>query len=103
MGEATGTVAEPIEVKVIVRRMIQNIQEIQVRVLQDSEDGGPSDKFFLGGPMGTQVVLISSDNLEPQACSSFSLVPLKPGWLQLPRVQVTAGTQDVTSAPSSIF
>merc|ERR1711937_845325 len=84
---ATGIVAESIDVRVVVRRTTQSIQELRVRVLQEAEHGGPSDRFFIGGPMSTQAVLISATDLEPQVCCNFSLVPLKPGWLQVPRVQ----------------
>jgi len=97
---ATGVVAESIEVKVSVRRTTQSIQELRVRVQQDPDH---IDRFFIGGPTSTQAVLVSASNLDLQVCSTFTLVPLKPGWLQLPRVQVSTANQEVASTPSSIF
>jgi len=102
---STGTVAQPMEVKVCVRRSTQqSIQEFRVRVLQGpGESALASDRFFLTGPMSTQVVLLATSDSQAQTCSSFQLVPLQPGWLQMPRVQVTDGNQEVITLPSSIF
>jgi len=99
---STGTLAEPVEVKVRVRRESQSPMELKVRVLR-AEGSEGSDKLLLGGPASTQVMLVASQESQAQVCSSFTLVPLRPGWLAVPRVQVSAGGQEATSAPTSVF
>jgi len=98
----TGTVAEPIVVRVrVMRSKSQGVHELKVRVLQ-GESGEGSDKFFISGPTSTQAVP-SSFGDEPQICATFALVPLRPGWLSLPRVQVSAGNREAASVPTNIF
>jgi len=104
----TGSVGESMEVRVVVHRTTQSIQDFKVRILpsEGATTGSAatgSDKFFHSGPTNTQAVLVSSPESVPQVLLSFMVVPLRPGWLAVPRVQVTSGNQDVTSGPTSIF
>merc|ERR1712232_283374 len=94
---STGTVAKPVEVKVRVRRTTTSMQEIRVQVLL-GDGGHGSDKFFISGPTSTQALMVSSTELESEVVSAFSLVPLKPGLLAVPRVQVTSGSLEVVSS-----
>jgi len=109
---STGTVAEPLVVKVKVGRTschAGGLQEIRVFIGLGSEaDGGKgaaaaSERYFLHGPTHSQAILASSEKLQPQVCSSFTILPLRPGWLAVPRVQVSVGGQEAASAPASIF
>jgi len=97
---STGMVAEPLEVKVCVRRGTPGAQEYRVRIIQ-GESGDGSDRFFISGPTNTQNILMAAR--EAEIGSSFHLIPLRPGWLTLPRVQVSCGAHEATSMPSSIF
>jgi len=98
----TGAVAEPVEVRVRVRRSGQSAQVVKVHVMR-VEAGESADKYLLGGPASAQSLLVAGQKDEAQQCSTFTLVPLRPGWLSLPRVQVSAGGQEATSSPSTVF
>ena len=97
---STGTVGVPLAVHVRLKDARFVDHEIKIRVLQG--EGEVPDRYLLSGPVCYQAACLTSDdpnNVIPR----FSLIPLKTGWLSLPRVQVTWGSQDATSTPSSVF
>ena len=98
---STGTVGTPLVVQVCLRyaRTVDH-DEIKVRVLQG--EGEVPDRYLLSGPTCYQAACLATADPN-DVIPSFSLIPLKTGWLSLPRVQVTWGSQDATSTPSSVF
>ncbi|CAK9081770.1 Acyltransferase-like protein [Durusdinium trenchii] len=98
---STGTVGASVLVRVQVKNMsFSTEEEIRVRILQG--EGEVSDRYLLSGPVSYQVAApLGSD--PNQAIQSFALIPLKAGWLSLPRVQVSWAGQDATSSPTSLF
>ena len=99
--DSTGTVGSPVVVQVRLKdAQYVDHDEIKIRVLQG--EGEVPDRYLLSGPICYQAVCLASDHPN-KVIPSFSLIPLKTGWLSLPRVQVTWGSQDATSTQSSVF
>lgn len=109
---ATAVVAEPIEVRVRVSRAHADAahgQEVRLRLML-GEGSDKSEKYFISGTTITQALLLPSADgaaaSEPQVCMTFLLIPLRPGWLTLPRAAVSSSAPspgEATSLPSSVF
>lgn len=98
---STGTVGTPLAVQVRLRyaRSVDH-DEIKIRVLQG--EGEVPDRYLLSGPTCYQAACLPATDPN-DVIPGFALIPLKTGWLSLPRVQVTWGSQDATSTPTSVF
>jgi len=98
---STGMVGTPMLVRVRLKHSKFSDEEIKVRILQEGE---VSDRYLLSGPVSYQAAVTEAmKKADSEAIQSFSLIPLKAGWLSLPKVQVTWAGQDATSCPGSVF
>ena len=98
---STGTVGTSLAVQVRLKyaRSVDH-DEIKIRVLQG--EGEVPDRYLLSGPTCYQAACLPAADPN-DVIPGFALIPLKTGWLSLPRVQVTWGSQDATSTPTSVF
>jgi len=100
--EATGTVGKPIEVHIRIHAVGVGTQEFKTRIV--STDSNPSEKYFISGATTTQGFLLPAQAAEKQeASAAFCIIPLRPGWVPFPRVQVVVGSQEAAAAPGPIF
>lgn len=101
---ATGTVAVPVVASITIRRLGGAPgEEVSVQICH-GEKGDFSDKCMLSGPMIQQVLLTSSGRTSAtEGRTSFAVIPLKPGWLALPRIKVACGEIEASSSHSSVF
>jgi len=92
-----------LQVRIRVRGTVSRAIQAKVRV-SPKESSETPEKFFISGPTTTHTILaVQEDPKKPQACMSFTLVPLRPGSLTLPRVAVSADSWEVNGVPSSVF
>ncbi|CAJ1375667.1 unnamed protein product [Effrenium voratum] len=98
---STGTVGAPLAAAVRLKHAaISDHDEIKIRIMPG--EGEVSDRYLLSGPVCYQAAVpVGKDPNE--AIPGFALIPLKAGWLSLPRVQVNWGTQEACSSTSSVF
>eukprot|EP00746_Dinoflagellata_sp_MGD_P127772 gnl/MRDRNA2_/MRDRNA2_62269_c0_seq1.p1 gnl/MRDRNA2_/MRDRNA2_62269_c0~~gnl/MRDRNA2_/MRDRNA2_62269_c0_seq1.p1 ORF type:complete len:671 (-),score=120.22 gnl/MRDRNA2_/MRDRNA2_62269_c0_seq1:26-1966(-) len=93
---ATGYVAEPIVVQVHLECSAEVPQDVKLKVLTAKE----SD-YFIRGP--TTVDLLWDPAKARGAVARFDFVPLKPGWITMPKVQVLCALQEYYSSQGSVF
>jgi len=99
----TGVVGQPMQVHIRIQSASTVAQEFRARVVP-ADGGAASDKFFLSGSTTMQGLLLPSSKAKVQEASSvFSLIPLRPGWITIPRVQVAAGQEEAAPSPASVF
>jgi len=64
------------------------------------DQGDVSDRYLFSGPVSSQASPLSlAPDVSPESpvLQPFCLIPLKPGWVSLPKVQVLWANQDASS------
>jgi len=96
----TGSVAEPMQVNIWVRRPIHEPHTISMQLLLDD---GALDRCLIHGVVDWQLHCDASEVDDSQVCGKFVLVPLQLGWLPIPRVHFSCDHVEATSSPSFAF